>query len=81
MGEKGRIILDIDSPTHAQTHRAVTRYIQEKESNLVVPLELHQERKEKCNGCGKSTFRKQTEIYFGEKFCTDCVSKWKHGYK
>ena len=77
MSEIRKIILDIDSPTHTQTKKAIDRYQQDKKSGLIVPTELLQT----CQGCGSNMYYKQKQKYFGQEFCSDCVDKWKSGAK
>ena len=83
MGKKTRVLLDIDSPTRNQIKKALTHH--RMTGQLFLPEKYEQERLQardlKCGGCGRDKNNLNLKIYYGEKFCSDCVEKWKSGYK
>lgn len=68
-----KLILDIDSPTHIQTKRAIDNYRQSKRTGLFTP--------DFCGGCSQTMSEISKTLYFGEFFCRECVEKWIQGHK
>lgn len=71
------IILDIDNPTRAQTHKALGHYYHQN-SKLFLP-ESSQFAGYCAGGCKRELYNLKTEIYFGDVFCADCVARMKGG--
>lgn len=79
MGRYGRYISKIDSPTRAQTKKVLDQYRYEKHNGVLLPKYV-KESLQNCQGCGHNMAFKKSEIYFDQRFCSECVEKWKAGY-
>lgn len=77
MSEIKRVILDIDN-AHLDTQiKHIKRYVQNRDTNLIIPREYA----ELCGVCGQHMYKNGGKsFYYNEFFCTKCVDRMKQGY-
>lgn len=59
----------------------IKHHTKDRESGLIVPQDLIDERKKVCAACGKPFDRLPLDYYFGERFHESCVLKMCRGEK
>lgn len=67
-----KVLLDIDNPTRQQIKKALDKDKAERAKmhrGLYLP-----NYQTPCPGCGEE--KPRPVVYFGEKFCKDCVEQW-----
>ena len=68
-----------DDVSHDESLALMKHLKKDALTGLIIPADLVIERRKICGFCGKPFDNMRTDVYFGEKFHSTCISLMKNG--